>query len=189
MREITAGMFTSLDGVVQADDDWQFRWFDEELFAGVTAAWDRSDVAVMGRRSYEGYRSLRTEHPDSPMLGFLERVDRYVLSRTMVDPRWPGTTVIADDAFGRIAELHELPGDAPILVSGSPSVVRGLLARGLLDELTLTLLPIVVGPGDRLFPEGCDDGLQRRPLTLTRHRILRSGATELTYRPEPDSRV
>jgi dihydrofolate reductase len=167
MRKIVSGMFMSLDGVVRADDDWQFAYFDEELFASITAAWDRADTVVMGRRSFEGYRLLRSEHPDSPMLAFLNGATRYVLSTTMTDANWPETTVLADDPYPDLAQLRSAEG-RDILVAGSPTVVRGLLARGLLDELNITILPIIVGTGDRLFPEDGDREFYRLPLSLPR---------------------
>ncbi|GGG18124.1 pyrimidine reductase [Rhodococcoides trifolii] len=182
MRTIASGMFMSLDGVVQADDDWQFAYFDDELFASITAAWDGADTAVMGRRSYEGYRSLREHHLDSPMLGFLDGVDRYVLSTTMSDPQWPGTTVLSTDPFARLEELRNHSG-ADILVAGSPSVVRELLVRKMLDQLNVTVLPIVVGHGDRLFPESSDGLFDRLRLELHSSRVLGSGAIESSYRP------
>jgi dihydrofolate reductase len=180
VRRIVSGLFSSIDGVVQADDDWQFAYFDEELFASITAAWRSADAALIGRRSFEGYRALREEHPDSPMLGFFDGADRYVLSSTIGDPGWPGTEVLADGLDQVEALRQESGGD--VLVCGSPSVVRGLLARGLLDELNITLLPIVVGSGDRLFPETVQSGPHRLPLTLAGSRALRSGAVELSYR-------
>lgn len=70
MRKITTGLFTSLDGVVDADDDWQYPYFDEELFAGIAAGWAAAGAALMGRRSFEGYEQLRVAHPDSPMIAF-----------------------------------------------------------------------------------------------------------------------
>lgn len=182
MRTILSGLFVSLDGVVSAHSDWQFAYFDAELFAGIAAAWERSDVAVMGRRSYEGYRQLRDEHPDSPMLAFLDSAQRYVLSRTLRDPGWPGTTVLAEQPYERLAKLKRQPG-SDILVAGSPSVVRGLLAAELLDELTVTVLPIVVGSGDRLFPESADGEFARLGLRLAESSTLASGAVQLHYQP------
>ena len=135
----------------------------------------------MGRRSFEGYRSLRADHPDSPMLAFLDAVDRCVVSTTLADPKWPGTTVIADDVVSAVVQVRDRTR-GETLVAGSPSIVRQLLAAGALDDLSITILPIVVGAGDRLFPDHASDGLDRLPLTLTDHRVLTSGAVQLTYR-------
>lgn len=178
---VRSSLFMSLDGVVSADEGWQFAYFDAELFASVTAAWDRAGAVVMGRRSFEGYRALRADHPDSPMLAFLDRVDRYVASTTLTDPQWPGTTVIADDLIATVSQVRDSTR-GETLVAGSPSILRQLLSVGALDDLDITILPIVVGTGDRLFPDQADDGLDRLPLALADHRVLKSGAVQLTYR-------
>lgn len=181
VRTIKTGMFMSLDGVVEADDDWQFAYFDEELLAGITGAWESSDTVLLGRRSFEGYDGLHADHPDSPVLAFLQGVDRVVVSTTISATDWAGTTVLGEDVYERLGELKRLPG-ADILVLGSPTLVRGLLGQGLLDELNLTVLPIVVGSGQRLFPESVPaENLDRLPLTLTRCTALGSGALELQY--------
>lgn len=82
MRKIVTSLFTSLDGVVEADNDWQFAYFDDETFGALTAGWDRVDAALMGRRTFEGYDAVRLENPDSPVVAFLERVSRYLVSTT-----------------------------------------------------------------------------------------------------------
>lgn len=184
VRKLVSGMFMSLDGVVQASDDWQFSYFDEELLAGIGEGMQGTDAAVMGRVSFAGYNALHVEHPDSPVLAFLERVDRYVASTTVTDTDWPGTTVLREDVYGHIAVLKDQPG-GDILVAGSPTLVRGLLGRGLLDELNLFLLPIVVGSGDRLFPdESTGEDVTRLRLKLATSKTLRSGALKLQYVPD-----
>lgn len=183
MRRIVTGLFTSLDGVVDANDDWQFAYFDEEMAESIRAASDQADAVLMGRRSFEGYDALHREHPDSPILAFLERSDRYVASTTLTDTNWPGTTVLNGDVEDQLSELKQRPGK-DILVAGSPSLVRWLLSRGLLDELTLTVFPIVVGSGLRLFPDSpTGDPLARVGLDLVRSKALRSGALEVSYTP------
>ncbi len=183
MRKIVTGLFMSLDGVVEAEDDWQFAYFDEELFEWITAGWDRADAALIGRRSFEGYDALRSEHPDSPMVAFLDRVHTYVVSTTLAKTSWRGSTVLRGDAQEQIIQLKQSPGKE-ILVPGSPTLVRWLLSRGLLDELNLSILPIIVGSGVRLFPDSSNgDSLARVGLDLVNSKASRSGALELTYTP------
>lgn len=187
MRKMVSGLFMSLDGVVEADDDWQFAYFDEEMFGVITAWWERADAVLMGRRSFKGYASLRSEHPDSPMLAFLDGVDRYVVSTTLSQADWPGTTVLGDDLRGRLLELKRPPGE-DIFVPGSPTLVRWLLGQRLLDELNVSILPIIVGSGDRLFPDSPDDSLARLGLELANSSVLRSGVLNLAYTPAVASR-
>jgi len=137
----------------------------------------------MGRRSFEGYNALHTQHPDSPVLAFLEGVDRFVASRTLRETDWPGTTVLRDDVYEQVAALRQQPG-GDILVCGSPSLIRGLLAHGLLDELNLLVLPVIVGSGDHLFPEAStDNDLPPLPMKLRRSTAFTSGALSLQYVP------
>lgn len=187
MRKIVTGLFMSLDGVVEADNDWQFAYFDEEVFDSIAAGWDRADAALMGRRSFEGFDTLRLEHPDSPMVAYLERVDRYVASTTLAQSSWRGSTVLRGDVYEQLSQLKQRPGK-DILVPGSPTLVRWLLSHGLLDELNVSILPIIVGSGVRLFPDtSTGDLLTRVGLDLVSSKPLRSGAVEVSYAPATQS--
>jgi dihydrofolate reductase len=182
MRKIFTGLFTSLDGVVDADDQWQFPYFDEELFQGITAGWERAGATLLGRRSYEGFDALRGEHPDSPAVAFLDAVPKYVVSTTLDDAGWRGTTVLGDrDLREQVIGLKRQPGK-DILVLGSPTLVRWLLRESLLDELNLTVLPIIVGSGARLF-EDMDMPGGHLGMELGGAKMLASGVLDLTYTP------
>lgn len=181
MRKIVTGLFMSVDGVVEADDDWQFAYFDEEVLEIMTAAWAQSGAALIGRRSYEGYDTLRAGYPDSPMAAFLNSVPKYVVSTTLNDPTWPNTTVLNQDLPEQIDELKQQPGK-DIMVPGSPTLVRWLLRNDLLDELHFSVLPIVVGAGVRLF-EDMDTPTGPIGLELQAARTLANGVQELRYTP------
>jgi dihydrofolate reductase len=144
MRKIVTGLFVSLDGVVDAHLDWQAPYYDAELFESITAMWDRADAVLVGRRSFEGYLAMRSEFPNSPMVGFLDRVDRYVVSTTLAATTWPGTTVLREDVPGRLALLKQAPGK-DILVPHSPTLVRWLLSNGLCDKLNLIICRLSSG--------------------------------------------
>ena len=177
--KLVTGLFMSLDGIVEADEQWQFTYFDEELFAGIAAGWERASAVLMGRRSFEGYDRLRREHPDSPAVHFLDATPRYVASTTMTGSDWAGTTVLGADLEAQVAGVrsrHE--GD--VLVLGSPTLVRWLIARGLLDVLALTVLPVLVGSGIRLFTDMALPG-GPRGMALAGSRALASGVLELEY--------
>lgn len=179
MGRIVTGLFTSLDGVVDADDDWQFAWFDDELFAKITAGWARAAAVLVGRKSHEGYEGLRAEHPDSPVLGFLDATPTYVVSTTMTAPPRENVTVLAGDLEARVTTLRDdVAGD--VLVLGSPSLLRWLIAHDLLDELNVLVLPVVVGSGPRLFT---DMPAGRVPLRLVSAQPHANGALDLRYVP------
>lgn len=183
MRKLVTGLFMSLDGIVEAGDDWQFAYFDDELFESITAGWDRADAVLMGRRSFEGFNALRDEHPDSPMVAFLERAHRYVTSTTLAQTSWRGSTVLSGDVHEQLAQLKQSPGK-DILVPGSPTLVRWLLSHGLLDELNVSILPVIVGSGVRLFPaSSTGDYVTGVGLDLVHSKALRSGVLEVSYTP------
>ena len=177
--QLVTGLFMSIDGVVQADEDWQFAYFDDELFTGIAEGWARAGAVLMGRRSFSGYDRLRHEHPDSPAVQFLDSVPKYVASTTLTAVEWPGTTVLGVDVEAQLAGLRIEPGKE-ILVLGSPTLVRWLVAHQLLDVLTFTVLPIIVGSGVRLF-EDMELPTGHLGMRLDAARPLASGALELRY--------
>lgn len=181
IRTIRTGLFTSLDGIVDADDDWQFVYFDEDLMRELFAGFEGADDLLMGHVSYEGYARLRTEHPDPPVLPLLDARPKHVVSTTLADGDldWVGATVISGDVAAGIDALKRSPG-GDVLLLGSPTLVRWLLSRGLLDELVLTVFPIVVGSGTRLFQ---NMPAERVGLRLTDSRALTSDALSLRYTP------
>ncbi|GAA2825794.1 dihydrofolate reductase family protein [Crossiella cryophila] len=179
MRKIVTGLFMSLDGIVGADDQWQFAYFDEELFAGIAAGFARADTVLLGRHSYQGYDALRVEHPDSPMVAFLDGTTRYVVSTTLTEIGWPGTTVLGGDLREQVSRLKRQPGK-DILVLGSPTLVRWLLGNGLLDEFNVSVLPIIVGSGVRLFQD-MDLPAGHVGLRLAGAKTLASGVLETRY--------
>ena len=181
MRKIVTGLFMSLDGIVEANDEWQFAYFDEELLEGITTGWARAGATLMGRRSYEGYDALRVEHPDSPMVAFLDEIPKYVVSTTLEDVSWRNTTLLGGDLHEQVAQLKRQPGK-DILVLGSPTLVRWLLCNGQLDELNLSVLPIIVGSGVRLFQD-IDMPAGHVGLELEGAKTLASGVLEVRYAP------
>lgn len=178
MSKIVTGLFMSLDGVVTASDDWQYPYFDEELLADIDAGRDTAGTLLLGRHTYEGYERLRVTQPGSPMLAFLDATPTYVVSSTLEKASHDGVRIIDGDPEQVAQVRRESEGD--VLVLGSPMLVRWLLTGGLLDELSVVVLPIVVGDGTRLFEEM---PAGRVPLRLAESTALRSGALKLRYTP------
>lgn len=177
--QLVTGLFMSLDGIVEADEGWQFAYFDDELYAALTAGWARAGAVLMGRHSFADYDRLRHEHPDSPAVQFLDSVPKYVASTTLTDVGWPGTTVLGVELEAELARLRTEPGK-DILVLGSPILVRWLLAHNLLDALTFTVLPIIVGSGARLF-EDMDLPAGHLGMCLDAVQSHANGSLELRY--------
>jgi dihydrofolate reductase len=125
-----------------------------------------AEVQLLGRVTYEGFAaawpSIENEFADK-----LNSDPKYVVSKTLKDPTWQNTTVLSGDVVQQVAELKDKTNGG-ILIAGSGTLVRSLLAAGLVDELRLMVFPTVLGRGKRLFP----DGIDRLKLKLTEARTV-----------------
>jgi dihydrofolate reductase len=115
---------------------------------------------------------------DDPGAPFFNDTTKYVVSSTLTDAEsvWRNSTAVGGYDADRVREL-KAQGD--LYVSGSATLVRALLADGLVDELHLYVYPVAVGTGIRLFP----DGAPRTPLSLLGAESLSNGVVHLTYGP------
>ena len=178
MRKITAGLFLSLDGVTESPEKWTFPYFSDEVGKVIQASMDASDTMLLGRRTYEEFGAYWPTAED-PMADYMNNVPTVVVSTSLTRPTWGKPTVIGNDGADVVAQLRTIkqkPG-RNLAITGSVSLVRYLLRRNLLDELTLMVFPIVVGRGKRLF---LNTGGQL-PLTLASCEKLSTGVVSLTY--------
>jgi dihydrofolate reductase len=113
-----------------------------------------ADVQLFGRRTYDGFAKAWPTR-EGPFADKINNGPKYVVSNTLTDPEWQNTTVISGDAVEGVSKLRDAT-DGTILVAGSGSLVRALLAAGLVDELRLMVFPTILGRGQRVFPEGID---------------------------------
>ena len=184
MRKIIAGLFISLDGVVEAPDQWHFPYFSDEMGAAVDATLGSADTVLFGRKTYEGFAGAWPEREaageeDAGMAKALGDARKIVVSSKELDFTWRNSEQLQGDLIEGVAALKQEPGDANIGMSGSVSVVRQLLAAGLLDELHLLVHPIAVRKGMRLF----DEGEAPIPLTLIKSETFKTGVLNLVYAP------
>lgn len=179
MRKIVAGLFISLDGVVETPENWGFQYFNEELTEWVNAGIARSDAVLLGRHTYLEFAQIwPTQGSEVPMSEFLNTSHKYVASTTLTRLDWGPSTLLKDNLADELAKLKQRPGKN-ITVPGSPRLVRSLLQDGLLDQLTLSICPIVVGHGLRLFGDGGD----QLPLDVVEAATLSTGVINVTYQP------
>lgn len=179
MRKIVSGLFMSLDGVVEAPNEWHFPYFNDEMGAAVGAMMQNADANLYGRKTYEEFQGFWPNQPaDDPFASMINNIKKYVVSNTLTSADWTNSELITgDDIMGQIAALKELPGQN-IGITGSGTLVRNLLEAGMLDELHLLLHPIVVVHGKRLFePTG-----NSIPLELTNSQTFSTGVLHLTYK-------
>ena len=154
MGEVHAHEFMSLDGVIDAPT-WTFDYgFTPEMEKTLGAVTDRCDAILLGRTTYEAFEpawSNRTVE-DDPGAPFFNDTTKYVVSGTLKDPTWRNSEVIGPYDPDAIRGLKD-EVDGGIYVSGSITLVRAMLADGLVDELHLLVYPLTRGAGPRLFTE------------------------------------
>jgi dihydrofolate reductase len=180
VRKITAGLFTSLDGVVEAPEKWTGPYFNDEVGQAVGALMAPNDAMLLGRVTYEGFAAAFGGQSGG-MADQMNNTPKYVVSDTLASADWHNSTLISGregDVAGQISQLKQQPGHT-IGISGSSTLVSWLLRQGLLDQLDLLVFPIVLGGGKRLFSEPDT----QVPLTLAGSETFGTGVVHLTYVP------
>ena len=181
MGAIHVHEFMSLDGVVDAPVwtfDYGFTPEMEEVLGGVTG---RCRGILLGRNTYEMFEpawSTRTVE-DDPGAPFFNDTTKYVVSGTLQEATWRNSEILGPydpEAIRRLKD--EVDGD--IYVSGSITLVRAMLADGLVDELHLLVYPLTRGSGPRLFPDGAEPG----KLSLAACQAFENGVVYMNYRPQ-----
>ncbi|MFJ3493319.1 dihydrofolate reductase family protein [Streptomyces sp. NPDC086091] len=191
---IVVSSFISLDGVVQApggaeeDTDggfahggWTHAWFDPEVVGDAfDAALRGADALLFGRRTWQAMAGAWPERAGDPFADRMNSIRKYVVSDTLTETglTWDNSQLLPGGAdLDRVRALRDGDGGT-LLVMGSPSLVRGLLSAGLVDELVLIRMPVVLGGGKSLFPT--DGGLRR--FELVSATAAKTGAEVCVYR-------
>jgi dihydrofolate reductase len=177
MRQIAAGLFISLDGVVEAPEKWTGPYFNDQVGQAVAAMMAQNDAMLLGRVTYEGFAAAFGGQSGG-MADQMNNTPKYVVSSTLAAAGWQNSTLINGEVATRVSELKRQQG-RNIGMSGSSALVSWLLRRGLLDRLDLLVFPVVLGSGKRLFREL--DG--QVPLTLAGSEAFSTGVVHLTYTP------
>ena len=154
--------------------------FDPKMGTAIGAVMGASRAMLLGRATYEMFApawSTRTAEQD-PGAPFMNETPKYVVSSTLQTADWNNSEILGPYSADAIQGLKDRV-DGNIYVSGSATLVRGLLADGLVDELHLFVFPLTLGAGLRLFPEGSAP----LKLALDGSEAYESGVLHLTYRP------
>src|SRR5205823_1663832 len=166
--QVVVSEFMSLDGVVQApggpQEDtsggfrhggWSGQFFDPEVMGQAIGEFaQRNGALLQGRRTYQVSATAWPERGGDPFSDWINSTQKYVVSDSLseADLTWkPSTIIRGADLVKEVSALRSQPG-GDIYIYGSLSVVRALLAAGLLDELVLFIEPITLGGGKTLFP-------------------------------------
>jgi dihydrofolate reductase len=180
MGTIAVHEFMALDGVVE-DPSWTFGFgFDPRMGEAIAALTSPCTAILLGRRTYEMfYPAWSTRSAaDDPGAPFFNDTSKYVVSSTLRSADWANSTILGPYSADAIRSLKERV-DGGIYVSGSGTLVRALLADGLVDELHLFMYPVALGAGQRLF---ASDGGPIK-LELAGSEAYDNGAIHLDYRP------
>jgi dihydrofolate reductase len=181
MGAIHVHEFMSLDGVIDAPTWTSDYGFDPRMGEDIGAFTQRSRGILLGRTTYEMFEpawSKRTVE-DDPGAPFFNDTTKYVVSATLETPTWRNSEIIGPYDPLAIRRLKD-DVDGDLYVSGSGTLVRAMLADGLVDELHLFVYPLTRGSGPRLFPEDAAAG----KLSLVASRSYDNGVVYLAYQPQ-----
>ena len=180
MGKILVHEFITLDGIIDTPS-WTFDYpFDPKMAEAIGGGMMGSSKGILlGRRTYEQFApawSGRTAEED-PGAPFMNESPKYVVSATLQSADWNNSTVLGPYDAQTIRDLKDRV-DGNLYVSGSGTLVRAMLADGLVDELHLFVFPLALGAGQRLFAEG-----EQAKFSLAGTEAYGSGVVHLTYGP------
>jgi dihydrofolate reductase len=185
MRKVTAGLFHSVDGVVEDPFKFQFDSFDDELGQMLTGVQGKVDTVLMGRVGWSEWAGYWPKaEQDLDFAEFINGVPKYVASNTLGArdmAAWSNSTLIEGDVVDFVRGLKAQTG-GEIAAMGGISLVRQLLFAGLMDELSLITHPVVAGEGRHLFEPG--DPTTR--LELVRCDVTSKGNVVQVYRKKAE---
>jgi dihydrofolate reductase len=172
MRKLKAWLYVTLDGVVEAPENWVMP--DDRMFEEQTADYAASDALLLGRRTYEVFAASWPQRgSDVANADWMNNTPKYVASTTLESPEWENTTVLEGDVREAVSRLKQEDGET-ITLNGSATLLRPLVSAGLVDEVRLLLHPVVLGSGDRLFENA---------LRLSECHAFDNGVVSLAYQP------
>ena len=181
MGEIHVHEFMSFDGVIDAPT-WTFEYgFDPKMGERLAAVTGGSQGILLGRVTYQMFEpawSSRTVE-DDPGAPFFNDTTKYVVSGTLREATWRNSEIVGPYDPQAIRRLKD-DVDGDLYVSGSITLVRALLADGLVDQLDLCVYPLTLGSGPRLFPDGAAPG----KLALAATESYDNGVVYMAYRPQ-----
>jgi dihydrofolate reductase len=170
----------SLDGVIEDPAQWVGDFFDDEF---VKATFERllmRDAMLMGRRTYEilakDWSAVTGEYAD-----VINGIPKCVFSSTLETASWNNSTIVRGDVMAGVTSLKE-QGGRDLVIWGHGLLGQTLLAHDLLDELRISIFPIVVGHGKLLFRKN-----ESTTLKLIAAASLSTGAVVLRYEPAAKS--
>jgi dihydrofolate reductase len=178
MTKITVTNHLSLDGVMELPEDWAAANQDDVMGAKLGEGMQRHGALLLGRRTYEMFYSYWPHQKDNPISDLLNRREKYVVSRSLEEPLpWENSTLVREQ---EITAVKERAG-VDLAVLGSGDLLQTLMRENLVDEYLLMIHPLVLGSGQRMFP----DGGPPLNLKLAESITTTTGVVMATYVKEP----
>jgi dihydrofolate reductase len=169
MRKVVYGGAMSLDGFI-AGPNGEYDWIVMDPDIDFAALMARFDTFLIGRKTFEAMRRMGDAAPPAP------GIQQIVCSRTLRPDDCPQAT-LTDDAARVVGDLRARPGK-DIALFGGGELFRSLLSAGLVDEVSVSLVPVLLGGGIPFLPPPAD----RARLRLKTHRVYeKSGTVGLEY--------
>lgn len=176
MRPLTEALFVSLDGVVESPERWAMPFWGPEQRARATEQLAQYDAFLFGRVTYEKFAAAWGPITGDPYYDAVKQMPKFVASKTLTTTTW-NATLLPDETVAAVRGLKEQPGKG-LIKYGFSRLDRTLIPHGLVDRFQITVFPVLVGTGTRLF-EGIEPGDLRLALTATNP--LGNGLVHLTY--------
>ena len=176
MRKLIESTLVSLDGVIEAPEQWAN--FDAEDSALSMEQLGNYDAFVMGRVTYQKFFAGWGHIGGDPYIDLINAMPKYVASRSLTETTW-NAALLGSDPSSAIARLKDQPGK-DLIKYGTSRLDDTLVRDRLIDEFRFWIRPVVVGTGQRLF-EDVDTSLLK--LQLTDQKALENGSVILTYAP------
>jgi dihydrofolate reductase len=171
---LVVGALVSLDGVQGEPRSWASAYFDDGAAAASLAKLDEADAMLMGRRTYE-YFAPAWPVATGPYADRINGIRKYVFSGKLPSVDWSNAELVTRDAIEVVRELKQ-DGERDLVVYGFGRLSHALLAEGLVDELSISVHPVVLGHGESVFHAG-----PTTALTLSEVERAENGVVSLRY--------
>jgi dihydrofolate reductase len=166
---------------MEAPEKWQFPYFTDDFTEFTKEQILASDISLLGRVTYETFADFWPTQTNNEfgIADKLNSMPKVVVSSTLAKAGWNNSTQIKGNAMEEIVKLKQ-QGDGIIATTGSAMLVQALMRADLVDEYQLTIHPIILGSGKRLFEEG----INNIGLKLIEAKPFKGGIVALIYQPD-----
>lgn len=192
MRKLTAAVFISLDGIMQApggpDEDpsggfsfggWTFPFSDESSSAPLAKFLIEPEYdLLLGKRTYDIFAAYWPDNQDHVIGERFQRINKYVLTHSQEPLSWDNSHPLSGDTADAVAKLKESEG-RDLLIQGSSTLYPSLLSARLIDRLILITYPVLLGSGKSIF----DGPVRPGRMSLSDHFVSDTGVIFRTYEP------